>query len=491
MSSYWLSGVRVKGVRLYTASAEADKPPEKIEIDEAKVRYGILSSLFGGSDMSFDVEAFGGRATGSYETHGSDRSIDVTLEDIDIGRVEPLTKILGVPLQGKLGGSISLAMPEGKASKGTGSVSLEVADVSVGDGKAKIKGALALPTVNVGAVTLSAEAHDGLLKITKLIAGGKDVDLQGDGRVSMRELATDSLCDAQIRFKINDVYRAKSDITKSLFGAPGSTAPALFELADPRIKQSKRADGFYGWAIRGPLGRPDLNSSPGRHLATPAKEVVERVLAEGLGSGAEALEEGVAVAGRSRLRLRDGGRARGRRRKAELGIGRRGERVEGEHAGSLAFDVVGGAFREGLEGGSREGPGGRLEHVGERGVEEPRGRRAPPEGVKEGARDGASDGLRDGTSDGLRDGTSDGVRDGASDGLRDGTSDGIRDGSIDGRSDGIGAGSLDASMVAGAAAEGRLRSRRAAARSTTAFVRESRRVKRSVSPPRPSCASGL
>lgn len=63
----------------------------------------------------------------------------------------------------------------------------------------------------------------------------------------------DSLCDATIRFKINDAYRTKSDVTKSLFGAPGSNAPALFELANPKIKQAKRADGFYGWTLRGPL----------------------------------------------------------------------------------------------------------------------------------------------------------------------------------------------------------------------------------------------
>jgi type II secretion system protein N len=261
-SGYWLTGVRVKGVRLYTASAEPDKPPQKIEIDEATVRYGIFSALFGGSSMSFDVQAFGGHASGSYETHGNDRSIEVTLEDIDIGRVEPLTRALGVPVQGKLGGSVKLTMPDGKASKGSGTLSLEASDVSVGDGKAKLKGALALPTLTVGTVTMSAEAKDGTMKITKLLAGGKDVDVQGDGRIMMRELAMDSLCDAQIRFKVNDVYRAKNDVTKSLFGAPGTTAPALFELADPRIKQSKRADGFYCWALRGPLGKPDIAPVP-------------------------------------------------------------------------------------------------------------------------------------------------------------------------------------------------------------------------------------
>ena len=64
-----------------------------------------------------------------------------------------------------------------------------------------------------------------------------------------------------IRFKINDVYRTKNDMTKSLFGAPGSTAPALFELADARVKQSKRADGFYGWRVRGALSHLDFTPS--------------------------------------------------------------------------------------------------------------------------------------------------------------------------------------------------------------------------------------
>jgi type II secretion system protein N len=225
--------------------------------------------LVGASDLNFDVSAFGGEVSGSYEVHGKDKSVDAALESIDLGKVEPLVDVLGMPLQGKLGGTVRLTMPEGKASKGAGAVSFEATDVAVGDGKAKIKGALALPRIEVGTMTFAADAKDGVLKITKFVAGGKDVDLQGDGRVTMRELATDSLCDAQVRFRINDAYRGKNDLTKSLFGAPGSNAPGLFELADARVKQSKRADGFYGWTIRGPLGRPEF-SPAGNGGATPA-----------------------------------------------------------------------------------------------------------------------------------------------------------------------------------------------------------------------------
>jgi type II secretion system protein N len=258
LSGYWLSGVRMSGVSLLTGSPQAGKAPTKIEIDDATARYALLPLLIGNSDVNFDAYAFGGEASGSYDVGGKDRSVDVTLDSIDVGGLQPLVDLLGVPLGGKLAGTVRLTMPDGKASKGTGSVSLEIQDTWVGDGKAKIQGALALPKIDVGTLTFAADAKDGVLKITKLVAGGKDLEVQGDGRITMRELATDSLLDLQIRFRINDAYRAKSDLTKTLFGAPGSTAPSLFDMADPKIKQSKRPDGFYGWSFRGALSRPEI-----------------------------------------------------------------------------------------------------------------------------------------------------------------------------------------------------------------------------------------
>ena len=256
MGGYWLSGVKMKGVRLVSAPVAPGTAAGKIEIEQATVRYGILPMLVGNSDMGFDVDAFGGEASGSYEVHGKDNSVDVALEAIDLGKVEPLVLLLGgAPLQGKLDGTVHLTMPEGKASKESGTVSLEAKDVALGDDRTKIKGALTLPRISIGTLTFAAEAKDGVMKITKFVAGGKDLEIQGDGRITLRELAMESLCDIGVRFRINDVYRAKNDITKSLFGAPGSSAPALFELADPKVKQSKRADGFYSWSARGPLGR--------------------------------------------------------------------------------------------------------------------------------------------------------------------------------------------------------------------------------------------
>lgn len=262
LDGYWLSGVRMKGVQLLSASSEAGKAPTKIEIDEATVRYSILSALVGSGDIDFSADAFGGEITGSFDSHGKDKSLEAALDGIDLGKVTPLVQLLGVPLDGKLGGTLRLALPEGRASKATGALSFESRDTAVGDGIAKLKGALALPKLDVGTITLAADVKDGVVKLTKFVSGGKSLDLQGDGRITLRDQVADAICDMQVRFRISDSYRTKNEVTQSLFGAPGSSAPPLFEL-DPRVKQSKRADGFYGWSLRGPITHLDF--TPAQH----------------------------------------------------------------------------------------------------------------------------------------------------------------------------------------------------------------------------------
>ena len=274
IGSSFITGLKMKGIRLTNAASEPGKTSSETKIEEATARISLLSLLVGNHDVSFHAKAFGGTIDGYFDDHGQkEKDLSATLETIDVSQLTPLVELIGLPLEGTLSGQIKIEMPEGKASKATGSVSLETDALAVGDGKAKLKGALALPRLNVGTLSLSGEAKDGVLKVTKFGATGKDVEVQGEGRIQLREQATESVCDLNIRFKINDAYRTKNDVTKSLFGVPGSTAPALFELADARIKQSKRPDGFYGWRARGMLGHLDLTSSAAAApLSTPSSK---------------------------------------------------------------------------------------------------------------------------------------------------------------------------------------------------------------------------
>jgi hypothetical protein len=131
----------------------------------------------------------------------------------------------------------------------------------VSDGKTKIQGLIELPAASLGDLVLSAEAKDGVLKIDKLAATGKDLELVGDGRVGLHDGWPSSVADLFIRFKFTDAYRGKNDLTKTLLGAPGSTTPALIDTQVAKMKKAKRSDGFYGFHAHGPLKRIQFDPS--------------------------------------------------------------------------------------------------------------------------------------------------------------------------------------------------------------------------------------
>jgi len=274
LDAYWISGVEVKGARLILPPAEsgvtrrsslgsdalagkdkADAPkPTVIEIDEAHARVKILPLLLGRVRVTFWGSLFGGEIEGVAPIGKSAGAVEVEVSGIDLSRVTPLSDLLsGLPVHGTVAAKLELEAPDGKFNKANGSLELTATDVSVSDGKTKIQGLLALPEAKLGDLTLSAEAKDGVLKVTKLSANGVDIELAGDGKFNVREPWQLSSADVYLRFKFQDAYRTKNDATKSLLGEPGSSLPALIEMQQPKLKRAKRADGFYGWHVHGQL----------------------------------------------------------------------------------------------------------------------------------------------------------------------------------------------------------------------------------------------
>jgi type II secretion system protein N len=266
LGPYWLSGVMLKGIRLITPrvlTSEGEKLPSRLSIDEAHARVSLLPLLIGRVTLNFGAKAFGGRVDGFTRVGSEGRTIEASLEEVDVGQIETISNALGgLPLSGAMNGKLELVLPEQKLGKANGSISLAVTELTAGDGKTKIAGKLSLPKLNVGAFDLEAEAKDGILRFSKLGAQGQDLDLVGEGKISLREAFGDSLADLYLRFRFAEGYKNKNELTKSLFGSAGSSMPALFELADPRIKSSKRPDGYYSWHMTGPLKDARFEPAP-------------------------------------------------------------------------------------------------------------------------------------------------------------------------------------------------------------------------------------
>lgn len=264
LDSSWLTGVKAKNVKLISPSADPTKPATEIKIDEARARISLLGLLVGNKDVSFRIDAFDGTIKGNFEDSGKERNVEVNFDAVDMSKIDAIAANAGFPIDGKLFGSIKLQLPEGKASKGNGTVNLEIRDMNAGTAKElTVKtplGPFTLPRLKIGNFTVVGEAKDGTMKITKVGASGGDVDVNGDGRVQLREVASDAHLDVNLKFKINDGYRNKNDKTKMLFGAPGSKDKPMLEM-DPRMAKSKSADGFYALRIGGTLAKPDPQPS--------------------------------------------------------------------------------------------------------------------------------------------------------------------------------------------------------------------------------------
>ncbi len=288
LDSYWFSGVELSGVkvRLPAADASASAPkgfgtggfgsaggfgaaaakaePEKesvIEVPEAHARARLLPLLLGRVQLDFWASVFGGEVTGSAPAGSSKGDVELAISDVKLSEVSPLQNLLGIPIDGKVNGELSLSPLDGKFSKASGKLELSIKGLVVSDGKTKIQGLLAIPAAKVDEIVIAGEAEKGSLKITKLSANGPDLELDGDGKINVREPWGDSGVDIYIKFRFTDAYRGKDATTKSILGEPGSTSTPLIEMQVAKLKKAKRSDGFYGFHIHGKLKKLDYTPS--------------------------------------------------------------------------------------------------------------------------------------------------------------------------------------------------------------------------------------
>jgi len=274
MSGYWLAGVEASKIELMQlpkpnpGQPAVEAKPKTLLVESAHVSVSLMRALFGTTAVSFGAAAFGGEVGGTGATSSSEQSYDLDLEQLDVGQVPFLDELVGLPMKGTLAGETELTLADKNWAKSEGKLEFKIAGLRVGDGKAKVLNAIALPEINIGNIEFSATVTAGRLKVDRFAAKGNDLDLAVDGGVRLRDPLGTSLLDLTLRFKFSDKYRNKNDTTRALLGAPGSTSPALFELT-PQVQRSKRPDGYYGWHIGGTLDHPTFDPSAGSAPGVP------------------------------------------------------------------------------------------------------------------------------------------------------------------------------------------------------------------------------
>lgn len=260
LSGYGFFGVTAEKVDLVPTSGPGTGIAS-LSFDRASVGFSPLSALFGNMSVDYELDVGGGSVEGSFSQDEEQAELAVIGEDVDISHLSVLGDMIGLPLGGTLSGEVELVLPQGKVAEGVGKFSLTINNLSVGDGKAKVRNTIALPKIDAGKLTLEADVKEGRLEIGEFSAKGKDLEFGANGKIRLREPFDRSIVDVEASFQFKERYTTQSDVTRSIFGSPDSKVPGLFDM-DPTIRRAKDDKGFYSWRVSGLLTKPSFRPSP-------------------------------------------------------------------------------------------------------------------------------------------------------------------------------------------------------------------------------------
>jgi type II secretion system protein N len=277
----WFTGVILKDVALTTIPADPNKASSVLRAEEVRARISFGSIFSSAKDLTFSAKAIGGTIEGSITHKASaapatptpgkkdtgpkyDRTIKMDLDNISLAELGPLRDAVGTAVGGTLKGTIDVTYGETRIDKANGTVAFEVENFWVSDGKTPFKvpalkavfGSedITLPQIVIGNVPVQISVKNGVATIEKFEGKGKDLELNVDGRVTLRENVAESDLGVGLRFKFNDTYKKKGESTAGLL---------LLLDSEPKLRASKRPDGFYALRAQGPLGNPIIAPQPG------------------------------------------------------------------------------------------------------------------------------------------------------------------------------------------------------------------------------------
>jgi type II secretion system protein N len=188
---------------------------------------------------SFSVKAFSGELSGAFK-QGAGTDLDLAAQTVELGKIGFLQE--KVALEGRLESMQFSAVNDGRWSHTNGTFNLTGRSLRLDP--ASLNLGMALPLLDLGNLNASAKIQNGKVMIERLNLGevGKDLEAQVFGIVNLKDPVQYSDLDLQIKFRFSDKILK---VMPSLEGMLGVFA-------------AKRADGFYGVRVKGPMMMPGM-----------------------------------------------------------------------------------------------------------------------------------------------------------------------------------------------------------------------------------------
>jgi len=241
----------------------------EMTLDSVHARVSLLSLLMGELELSYEARLAGGSIEGEYADSDGVLHVTAEVQDVRLRRVGLLRGALGIPVTGTASGHVDMTLSD-EVRETQGEINLTVADLKLGDGRAKLAlpgmgDGLTIEQVQAGDLELRIRAENGVAEVEKLSAHGADAELDGSGSLQLLRPMNRSRLDLLVRLNFLDAYKDKSDRTRALF--------SLLEL-NPRVQPARTTDGALQYRVAGSLGHLDATAAgrspaPGARRAPP------------------------------------------------------------------------------------------------------------------------------------------------------------------------------------------------------------------------------
>jgi type II secretion system protein N len=249
LSPSFVTGVDLEGVTYTQLPEGPDEDPTEIVIEEASARISLLSLLTGGLGLSYDLTIGGGTVEGDFEQDDTSQHVVAELVDVDLANLGFVRNMVGLPITGKLDGTIDVTVSE-EAAETSGNVALTIEELSIGDGEAKfpiggMSEGLTIEQIDAGTLTLEVKVEEGVAEIEEFSSNGPDLELSASGNMRLAQPLARSRLELLLRVHFTDAYQSKSEHTSRLFTA--------LELA-PQVRPARTTDGALQYRLSGMLG---------------------------------------------------------------------------------------------------------------------------------------------------------------------------------------------------------------------------------------------
>lgn len=258
LSPSWFTGVDATGVRVIKLPENDEERPMDVTFESLSARIGLFALLTGSTSISYEARVAGGVIEGEYEGDETSDHIVAHIESVETRRVGLLRSYLPLPLAGRIAGDVDVTLADEPADT-NGEIDIRIEGARLGDANSKLKisgmgDGLSIDPINAGNIAARATVTEGVATITRLQGRGEDLELDGDGEVTLRRPMRSSQIEINFRAKFTDAYKERSERIRVLL--------ELLQLT--RSAAALTPDGALQYRIGGALGGRITTTAAGR-----------------------------------------------------------------------------------------------------------------------------------------------------------------------------------------------------------------------------------